>query len=73
MIRTKTQRLLDLIVLRLAGGQTEGGPIAAVLNTFGTCVGETSDPIAHCQDNRSMSIRTRITGRSKAKGIKDKC
>jgi len=48
MIRTKTQRLLDLIVLRLAGGQTEGGPIAAVLNTFGTCVGETSDPIAHC-------------------------
>ena len=45
---TKSQVFLVLIVTLLAGCQTGGGPIADVLNRFGTCVGETPEQIANC-------------------------
>ncbi len=61
----KTRLLLVLTVRCLAGGQIGSGPIAAVLNRSGSQCERDAGPDR--AGSRSLSIRIRITGRSKTK------
>jgi len=45
----KNVSMLILVSMFLIGCQTGDGPIAKVLNSLGTCVGETPEQIESCE------------------------
>ncbi|MCY4049956.1 MAG: hypothetical protein OXE41_02005 [Gammaproteobacteria bacterium] len=49
MIKVKNVSILILVAMFLTGCQTGDGPIANILNSFGTCVGETPEQIENCE------------------------
>jgi len=44
----KNISILVLAVMHLTGCQTGDGPIAKILNSMGTCMGETPEQIENC-------------------------